>query len=411
MSRERIFTEAGITPIYAPGFYKSGDTFYSLNGGATYYPDYCRVGMVDVVSSNFHARRRSGELINNPMWFLSHNLRQKPSLYRGSGQCQRFDSYELGITYPPEYPVLGSLQSAVDIICDQYKSEASIAEAQAWANIDVSAIQGSTSLGEMPETVKFLIDALKSVLSLTIAAKRGDWKTIARSAKKTGMTVDGLANLWLGYRYAVRPLVKDVQDALKAIAKTLEVGTRFTARGKFKTSEYRVCSSFTGWKPDATSEERLDGNVIRSTARSYRAGVLVEIDRAIDATAAIWGLDNPLEAVWQLVPCSFIFDWIFNIGECINAALMNPSLSPRCSFLTAKIEYSQEVTITRGYTTTAHCNASTVHREFFQLGYTNQYITAKRRVPTVGQFNLPTLRLKLNATKLLDIILIARKLI
>ena len=413
--RERFFAEIGLVPIQIAGRYLDWNVWQNYPQLYPCYENYFIAGMVDVVSEKYHQRSRDGEIVNNPMWAFTFGLKQTKMRISCEGQCNYYVVHEPEVCLPGHYVPFTKdrpVSAFVDSICDPFSDESSIAQTQAWANIDVSEIQGLASLGELPETVKMLIDALKSAMKLTIAMKRGDLATIAKSAKKVGFTVDGLSDLWLGYRYGIRPLITDIKNLLSAASADLEKGQRFTARGKKKFEEKSTIKDLTTGRFQYNCNLGLKYTEIRENSRIFRAGVLVMIDRSINQAAAIWGLDSPIEAAWELIPFSFIVDWFTNIGDVIGALVLNPSLTPLSSWVTETISSSVVREATGVYDMTYSGCWQTSKSAYAKdpLCRTTSYYTVKRRVPLAERYSLPSLNVRLNVAKLTDLALIARKI-
>lgn len=417
--RERLSVCRGTVPTPTTGRYKDYNVWKYYSGQGSYYPDLMVMGMTDVVTENFRARQLAGEIINNPMWKFLFSIQQGKVGLGAEGQCASYVILEPEAVIPPLWaPTGASWSDEVDALCAGYSSESSVAQAKAWANVDVSEIQGLASLGELPETVKMLIDAMKSFVELTIAAKRGDFGKILKSAKKAGFTIDGLSNIWLGYRYGIRPIMGDIKNLLSAVAADLDKGMRYTSRGKNVILNQKSTQTGTFMRcPHSVDYPRgVLANTTTQSSRTFRAGVLVEIDRNIDALTAIWGLDSPVEAAWELIPFSFILDWFLNIGDVISAAFLNPGLSPLSSWVTEQISWSQSSIATAvHYTDSSTSCWYKTKRPYLKSSasscFTNVVTTVARRVPLAERYQLPVINLKLDWYKFTDLILIARKLI
>lgn len=374
----------------------------------TFYANRLVNGMIDTNAPGFKRRSAAGELVNNPMWKFIYSLKEQP-LNVHMGGCPVYNEYEMWECFPPAFMLTTPYSTSIDSFFLPFNSESIIAQTKAWADVDVSEIQGLASLGEMPETLKMLVDLLRTALELTIAAKSGNLKVLRRAAKKL-VSVDGLSDVWLLYRYGIRPLMADIRNVLSAVKKDLEKSLRYTSRGKFDTgllvSEREFCSQPTGnlarwpvWK------------VKTGTRRVFRAGVLFEIDQSIDAMSALWGLDSPIESAWELIPFSFILDWFVNVGDCLGAAVLNPSLKPRISWVTESLEFS-ELASSSSFNDKpiTLCTQTNPEPHFHQDGSSNLNLVVKRRCTTAAQYSLPRLNLKLDYAKLTDLILIARKI-
>lgn len=409
MQRDRVFKNEFLGDVTMP--------WYTINGvlkpylpALPYTKTRLYVAMQDVVTEGWREKQRAGEIVNNPLKKIIYNLKQSPTIQHAGGQCADYDEYEQWNLFPPAYEFdPNSPFSLVDTICDAYQDESEIAQVKAWANIDVSEIQGLASLGELPESVKMLIDLFKEAIRLTVAAKRGDWRALIKPSKKVGFHLDRASNIWLGYRYGIRPLVSEIQSVMEAVHAELSKGMRFTARGKY-TSDTKDEVYTDDWP---TQVYMIDKWRTRTTiSRSFRAGVLVGIDHDVNSLMAIWGLDSPIEAAWELVPFSFIIDWFCNIGDLLGAAVLNPSLTPLTSWVTETVQYSQS-SICTGFdkASSTNCAQQNPTPHHHQLGFTSLNITVKRRVPVAKRFDLPSLNLRLDAAKITDLILIARKLL
>lgn len=401
--------------------YKPADSYivYGYNqwaGQPTYnYAERRRViAMVDTVTPNFKALRARGEIVNNPMWKVSYQRLEKPSNAHGTGPGDGICTYwELNCLPAAgfNYDLHSTPQAAVDALCSQYSSDSIVAQTKAWANIDVSEMQAWASLGELPETIRMIVDLLKQAMKLTIAAKRGDIKTLSKEVKKL-RKFDTYADAWLMWRYGVRPLVGEITALLKILEAKPIVGKRQTFRGKHVvTPEDVVTYSHVNWSGGGAG---WDFKTTEKLTTTFRAGVMVQIENSINSGLALLGLDNPLEAIWELIPFSFIIDWFFNVGDVINAIIGNPSLSPVCSFVTEEVTRTTLVETIgwsmRGDTTTCQLHAYTFGTTTMTPGYVNTFITAKRRVPLAERYSLPQIRVKLSLAKFTDLALIARKL-
>lgn len=404
--RERIFQNQEQTGQYLETYRIKG-VLQNWYQPVTFYTNRLVNGMVDVNEPGFKRRSAAGELVNNPMWKFIYSLKEQP-LNAHDGGCPVYNEHELWECFPPAFKLTTPYSTCIDSFFLPFNSESIIAQTKAWANVDVSEIQGLASLGEMPETLKMLVDLLRTALELTIAAKNGNLRVLKNAAKKL-ISVDGLSDVWLLYRYGIRPLMSDIRNVLNAVKKDLDKALRYTSRGKFDTgllvSERNFCTL-----PSTHPARWPVWKVKTGTRRVFRAGVLFEIDQSIDAMSALWGLDSPIESAWELIPFSFILDWFVNVGDCLGAAVTNPSLKPRISWVTESLEFSELATSSSfNDKPITLCAQSNPEPHFHQFGSSNLNLVVKRRCAVAAQYSLPRLNLKLDYAKLTDLILIARK--
>lgn len=126
-----------------------------------------------------------------------------------------------------------------------------------------------------------------------------------------------LQNMWLEYRYGWRLLVRDIYDALCALHDTrlnrsvMEVKARATklydlplvTRGELQGTRYML----SGYKTSYTlKQDWLLGLdlCIRFRERSSALGTLQQ-----------FGITNPIGLVWELIPYSFVLDWLIPVSD------------------------------------------------------------------------------------------------
>jgi hypothetical protein len=189
-----------------------------------------------------------------------------------------------------------------------------VAVNRAWGNLEISEAQLLATLGEGKETIKTLISLLRAGSDLAQALLTGKFKQLMKW-KAYDISPDAIADFWLEYRYALRPLVFDAYNILSGLQAEL-TNERFTARGVELHSQLDLSEVATGTE---TSIFILNHKVEVSQQLIFRAGVLARIEEDINGLMAIWGLDQPIESLWELVPFSFILDWFFTIGDVISA--------------------------------------------------------------------------------------------
>lgn len=174
----------------------------------------------------------------------------------------------------------------------------------------------STFMGELPTTMKYFCSALSEVMRAYNAVKRGDLRSIKRLAKRgkrwlkrKGLlgsvkeTGGHIAKRWLEFRYAISPLVYDLQDMLGYLyrASTRPLISR-SASGAEASHVYRV----KGNKYQNDYFERFD--------LKGRGVVYFSVNPHAEAFKQL-GLINIAATLWELTPLSFVADMFLPIGE------------------------------------------------------------------------------------------------
>lgn len=167
------------------------------------------------------------------------------------------------------------------------------------------------ALGEHRETARFISGCITDAVSMYKALRRGRMSAAVSVLNKRGnhywRDIPGtMANTWLGYTYGLRPLVKDVYDAVGALQTRLERPDYVTVRSG-KTAIVRGAAHATG-----------SNNYYHSAVNGYittRGEITFYVDKPVLRTLDQCGLVNPLSVAWELVPFSFVVDWFLPVGD------------------------------------------------------------------------------------------------
>jgi len=182
-----------------------------------------------------------------------------------------------------------------------------------------SSFQGGQFLGELKETIH-MIRSPASALRREITRYSRAAEKATRGIRNAKSISKAVAGTWLEHSYGWRPLLADVDDAVKTLARIPPViGTPISVSLR---DEY-----FSGLS--------VIGNVISHTKcetgfrTRYRSFVRYKglVGYACDTSAAgswtsQWGLtlDNFIPTVYELIPYSFLVDYFSNLGSLIDAA-------------------------------------------------------------------------------------------
>lgn len=158
----------------------------------------------------------------------------------------------------------------------------------------------------LPSLVSGALDAAADLSINTLAYAR-DVRNLAKDAKSLLGTIRGLknpknwANLWLSYRFGLRLFAEDTQQVYKAI-------TRIdTYRGETRRSH----------RSKTTHRSLSCGEA------DIRVGLTLFVDavpmrqRSISHAALALDVAPTLTNLWDLVPYSFVVDWLVPVGEAL----------------------------------------------------------------------------------------------
>jgi hypothetical protein len=373
--------------------------------------------MYDLETPNFKARSKAGEVILSPMFKSDFNSTMAPALV----DYVLHHSAESGSNrYNTDFPIFPSTANSslpanhvnFGDIFDSNWDDRNEAITQAWANVDESEIQLLASVGELPETIRWIAAIFRRSISVIRLFNRkiSVFQALYRAAKKTSKReyADGISALWLEYRYAFRPLVFEMKQAVDAAHKTIKKNSRATGRG-FKFVNDVSSSSYE--TSDQYGRSKALWNRTSRTGTNYRAGVLYRIEDDLRSILASWGIDQPLETAWELMPFSFIIDWFFNIGDLIAMWTDNTGLLPLGSWVTEirTLSYSDiAVTASRGSVPSQYTWVTSP--SLAANGSQTSVGIYKRRIINPPQSYVPSVRLNLDLAKIFDLATIARTL-
>lgn len=210
---------------------------------------------------------------------------------------------------------------------DHFENEVRIRLLKKARNVELNL---GVTLGEFGETVDLVVGALRTVRRSYKDLRRGKpasaLKTLLgfrKEARRRGGawtrdrpdpptsirdTPGVLSDKWLTYSLGLRPLLKDVESAVKVLD------------GQIRTSP-RV---FT-----LNTHMRKDVNVNRVWYYGHQDGVQgtltcsgrmrIRVSDPFLYTLSQLGLTDPVTVAWELVPFSFVVDWFVPVGEYLEA--------------------------------------------------------------------------------------------
>lgn len=155
-----------------------------------------------------------------------------------------------------------------------------------------------------------------------------------RMVQDVGKELAKIASAWLGFRYGIMTTAYDIESWSSALSGK-ETRTRAVAVSKteYSSDTGMVLQNSTEWRDYYLGTSRK-----RST--TLRAGVLVQPSTGIGSKL---GLDRVLTSLYELVPFSFVLDWVLDVGTLISAFEGSLHVRPLGSWLTYEhtLKYSR----------------------------------------------------------------------
>jgi len=166
------------------------------------------------------------------------------------------------------------------------------------------------------QSTRFYTGLRKAASSDGVSKQAFAWKKgfKIRDTRNESRVSDFLADSWLEYSYGWKPLLKDVHDMATATAELFieHQNVVRTAKGRAQTEGQ--------W---STKNRPVQNQVVYETHATDRIWVEVEVRYRIPTSQInpinAFGLNNPLEVAWELVPFSFVVDWFLPVGDAIRS--------------------------------------------------------------------------------------------
>lgn len=186
-----------------------------------------------------------------------------------------------------------------------------------------------TSLAEAPETVKSIYAGIKAILKIYKDAKRKEIRLMNRlpkvsryggynnsgkaKAERIALTEDitnAVADVYLNARYNIMPnvsMIADLLDTVDALGR-MYMRWRTTIRSSVPQDWYSDL-----WLPDGTSVEVNMEDTFRAFIKRRFA-----VNDALSSWFNLTSMDAA-KTIWELVPLSFVIDWVLGIGDFISS--------------------------------------------------------------------------------------------
>lgn len=177
----------------------------------------------------------------------------------------------------------------------------------------LNEFSGQQFLGELKETKNLLLHPLKNSIELIKALMTQ--KKLAKNA----------AQSWLEFQFGIRPLLNDIDAISRLIRGQIEKGQKLSFRA-YGTANSSSSSSTSGYTDGVFGYlQTVQQDIILRAECSTRFGIskeyLEDANRIkTDWTSSFDRVSQVPITVWELIPYSWLVDYVVNIGDIISAA-------------------------------------------------------------------------------------------
>lgn len=186
---------------------------------------------------------------------------------------------------------------------------------EALANFASDDLSLSSTFAELGETVGYLADKAGTLFGAIKAIKSGNLRQLRKyiDPRIKGRSIPtNVASRYLEYKYAIKPLVLEVQGLMNVVdgslTESLQPDQAFTILAK---SVVKV--------PITDTVRNFPWVHSQSLEAMYTCKLYATVDDVDMRLAAKSGLTNIPGGIWELVPFSFVIDWAIPIGTFLQA--------------------------------------------------------------------------------------------
>lgn len=188
---------------------------------------------------------------------------------------------------------------------------------QAWSDLVESARSGPASLGvslaESRQGLDMVVNRAASLYRAYRNLRKGDFRKALRELSvsprrkhrsKVKNAVNDASSLWLEYSFGWKPMLGDIYQGVQTLGKPVPGGD-YSGKGR------------QDWKLNTLTSS--SGARINATVRC-KQGAFIWVSNPNQYLSQQLGLVNPLLIAWELVPFSFLVDWVADVGTCLSSA-------------------------------------------------------------------------------------------
>lgn len=222
--------------------------------------------------------------------------------------------------------------------------------AEALLKVQDMKVDYGTALGELRKTIDYLAKRMKDILFFISLLRRGRFVEAARAIRARIKTSGKgrpkgpprtAAQAWLEFQYALMPLIYDlygtyelIRDGFREDDKIFKVTRTITVPVNvddyWSSSTTGVLFSVSSGKATASARVTLNGKV--------SSPALFALNNV--------GLLNPAVVAWELVPFSFVVDWLVPVGDWLQSLTATVGVNFVAGCVTKKREGSVNVRFT-----------------------------------------------------------------
>jgi len=172
-------------------------------------------------------------------------------------------------------------------------------------------------LATLHQTVTLTAKTFSKMARAIYAVRRKDFRT---AAKELGLTsTKGIAENFLEYQFGWKPLAQDIYHGVQLIKNHSGPLVMRASR--------EIKNTWTGTKLSGNPAGSFTRNVEFHGNTTHKCVLWGVVQDNFLVTARAIGVHDPLELAWELIPWSFVVDWMLPVGNFLSALSGTAGLS------------------------------------------------------------------------------------
>lgn len=186
------------------------------------------------------------------------------------------------------------------------------AEVECLLKLNQGDLDAGVALAESRKTAAMIAELAAKLAQSATAAGRGQWSKAASAlgVSRRGTSAKGVSSKWLALQFGWLPLMGDIFGLASELQKGL-------------LKRHQTLAATRSVSENATTGGEIESGWTRDPTFSWSLGVTVNLVARVNdpylAKLASIGLINPASVAWELVPYSFVFDWLVPVGNLLKA--------------------------------------------------------------------------------------------
>lgn len=218
-----------------------------------------------------------------------------------------------------------------------FSSEGQISEAATLARSRFISNSYAETLAESRQTANMVSKRITDLARLADSIRRGDFRRTSKivnkyreaSLRKSNPlprpTSRHFADAWLEYQFGWKPILSDIYDLMGYYRNRLEVGMEI---GRTASTNGGFGANLRSKPPSAAAHMER----IHKHGPTAKVAIRGRVTNPHLRTLSEMGLTNPLSLAWDLLPYSFVIDWVLPISTVFRAMLYGVGLSVEGSY-------------------------------------------------------------------------------